>query len=580
MSGAELILVLLAVAAALRMLAAPLRVPYAALLVVGGLLLALVPGLPRVDISPDVLFLVFIPPLLYSGSRLFPLRDFQRQLGPIVRLAILMVVVSTAAVAVVAHAIDPAFTWAAAFTLGAIVSPPDPVAVLSVLAPMRASQQVARILEGEGLFNDATALVIYRIAVAAAVTGVFSARGAAVQFLLAALGGVAIGLVVALIVLRVHRWVSSVSVVENTVSLLTPFAVYVAADMVGASGVLAVVAAGMYVGRQAARYVGPATRLQNESMWAIVTFVLESLVFILVGLELPHVTHALQHYPLATLVREAVAVSVCVIVARLAWVWPSAYIPRLVGRRLRHRRGPLPPWRMIAFIGWAGVRGGDSLVIALAVPLTTAAGAPFPAREQILFITYGVIFATLVLQGPTLAPLIRVLGLRRDDHEEDEEAHGRLVAAEAALKALTDPAIRQSSHPEVVRYLQQRYRQRARRWAARESDRFEGRGHAFPDEHVVAAPSHDLGQLDEQRIVEYRRLRSRVLDAERAAVVELRDGNVIGNDVMRRILRDLDLETVLLDTRDPVVNAPREVPSSIPEPGRPTPGSRGEAAGS
>jgi CPA1 family monovalent cation:H+ antiporter len=234
---------------------------------------------------------------------------------------------------------------------------------------------------------------------------------------------------------------------------------------------------------------------------------------------------------------------------------------------------------MVAFIGWAGVRGGDSLVIALALPLATAAGTPFPAREQILFITYGVIFATLVLQGPTLAPLVRLLGLRRDEQEEDEEAHGRLVAAEAALKALDDPAIRQSSHPEVVRYLQQRYRQRARRWAARESDRFEGRGHAFPEAHVVAAPSHDLGQLDEQRIVEYRRLRSRVLDAERAAVVELRDGNVIGDDVMRRILRDLDLETVLLDSRDPVVDAPREVPSSISEPGGATPESRGEAAG-
>jgi monovalent cation/hydrogen antiporter len=563
MTGLELILVLLAVAAVLRMVADRLRVPYAALLVVGGLLLALVPALPRVELSPDTLFLVFVPPLLYSGSRRFPLRDFRRQLGPIVRLAVLMVAVSTAAVAVVAHALDPAFTWAAAFTLGAIVSPPDPVAVLSIMRSLRVPQPIESILEGEGLFNDATALVIYRIAVGVAVTGAFSPGRAALQFLLGGAGGIAIGLAVAVIVLRIHRWVRSVPVVENTVSLLTPFAAYLSAQSLGASGVLAVVAAGMYVGRAAARVVSPATAFQTEGMWTVVTFLLESLVFILVGLELPYVTRALQHYALATLVREAAIVSACVVLVRLAWVMPSTYIGRTLGRWLRGKDEPLPPWRWVLFVGWAGVRGGDSLVIALAVPAITASGAPFPARDQILFITFGVILVTLVLQGPTLAPLIRALALRADSHQEDEEAHARLVATEAALRSLDEPVIAGSSYPEVARYLQQRYRQRARRWAARESKQLEGRGHDFVQGHTIAAPSHEAGVLDERRIVEYRRLRSQSIDAERRAVIGLRDQGVIGDDVMRRIQRDLNLEAMLLDTREPVVEAPSDVPSSL-----------------
>ncbi len=563
LTGTELVVLLLAVAAVLRMLTDKLRVPYAALLVVGGLLLALVPGLPRAELPPDTLFLVFVPPLLYAGSRRFPLRDFRRQAGPIVRLAVLMVAVSTVAVAVVAHTIDPAFTWPAAFTLGAVVSPPDPVAVLSIMRSVRAPQPIETILEGEGLFNDATALVIYRVAVGAAVTGVFSAPRATAQFLVGGAGGIAIGLAIAVTVLRVQRWVRSVPVVESTVSLLTPFAAYLSADLLGASGVLAVVAAGMYVGRVAVRVVSPETRFQNEAMWTVVTFLLESLVFILVGLDLPYVTGALQHYSRLALVREAGLVSLCVVLVRLVWVILSAYVARVLGRWLRLSREPLPPWQWVTFIGWAGIRGGDALVIALAVPLATAAGTPFPARDQILFITFGVIFATLVLQGPTLAPLIRVLALRGDGHQDDEEAHARLVATEAALDRLANPAIARSPYPEVVRYLQQRYRQRARRWAARESRRLHGRSHDFLPDHSVAAPSHETGTLDERRIVEYRRLRSESIDAERRAVIALRDQSIIGDDVMARIQRDLDLEAMLLDTPEPVQEPPTEVLSSL-----------------
>jgi CPA1 family monovalent cation:H+ antiporter len=264
------------------------------------------------------------------------------------------------------------------------------------------------------------------------------------------------------------------------------------------------------------------------------------------------------------LVREAALVSLCVVLVRLAWVMPSSYVGRFVGRWLLHSHEPLPPWRWVAFIGWAGLRGGDSLVIALAVPLVTASGAPFPARDQILFITFGVIFVTLVLQGATLAPLIRALAIRGDAQEDDdEEAHARLVALEAALTALADPAITGSSRPEIVRYLEQRYRQRARRWAARESQQLEGRPHEFLQGHATAAPSHGAGALDEERILEYRRLRSQSIDVERRAVIALRDQSIIGDGVMRRIQRDLDLESMLLDTREPVVELPSEGPASL-----------------
>jgi CPA1 family monovalent cation:H+ antiporter len=561
MAGLELVLLLLAVSAGLRIVADRLALPYAAILVVGGLVLAFLPNLPRVELAPDVLFLIFVPPLLYWGAASFPLRDFRRELGPILRLAVVMVLVSTLAVGALAHALDPAFTWAAAFTLGAIVSPPDPVAVLSIMRSpsLRAPRAIESILEGEGLLNDATALVAYRVAVTAAVTGTFSPWRSGVQFLAGAIGGIGIGLVVAIVTLWLHRLTKSVPVAENTVSLLTPFAAYLPADLLGASGVISVVTAGMYIARNVAEVGSPETRLQNQSMWSVVTFLLESLVFILVGLELPYVIRALGNESLLALIREAAIVCLCVIVVRVVWVIPSTYVGRIVGGWIRHAEVALPSVRWIFFVGWAGVRGGDSLVIALALPLTTAAGTPFPARAQIVFITFFVIFVTLVIQGPTLAPIARWLGLQSDSKSEEEEAHARLAAAEAGLRVLDAERFRDTQYQEVVRYLRQRHRQRARRWAAREQRRQAHPPNESQHETFVAAPSHEAGALDDRRAVEYRRVRAEMIDAERRALLDLRDRDVIGDDVMRRIQRDLDLELVLLDTREPVVEPTSEI---------------------
>jgi monovalent cation/hydrogen antiporter len=565
LAALELVLLLLAVSAVLRLVAERLTVPYAAILVVGGLLLALIPGLPQVTLPPEVLFLVFIPPLLYSGAISFSLRDFRREIGPILRLSVVLVLVSTAAVAVVAHALHPAFTWPAAITLGAIVSPPDPVAVLSILRSMRVPRAILSILEGEGLVNDATALVTYRLAIVAAVTGAFSPAQAAVQFLVGAIGGVAIGLLIGAIATRVHRITRTVPVVSNTVSLLTPFASYLLADLVGTSGVLAVVATGMYAARTVPKVLSAETRLQITGTWTVVTFMLESLIFILVGLELPYVARALDRFPLSMLLGEAALVSLCVVLVRIVWVMPTSYLFRALGRWLRHSREPLPTWRAVLFIAWAGLRGGDSLVLALALPLQTASGARFPAREQIIFITFCVIFITLVVQGPTLAPFARLLGFAADEGEAAEDAHARLAAAEAGLRTLDGPEIANSQHPEVVRYLRQRHRQRARRWAAREAEPHDGETEdvAHDHDHFTIAPSHDAAALDERRADEYRRVRGAMISAEQEEILDLRDRGVIADDVMRGIQRDLDLETMLLETSEPVIETVSEVPSAI-----------------
>ena len=560
MSGLELVLLLLAASVCLRILAERWRIPYATLLVLGGLALAEIPHLPRIELAPDVLFLVFVPPLLYWGAAAFPLRDLRRSSGPILRLAVLMVLVSSVAVAVVVRAIDPAFTWAAAFTLGAVISPPDPVAVLSVMRSVRLPREIERILEGEGLLNDATALVLYRIAVAAAVTGAFAPATAALQFLIVGVGGAAIGLAVGVLILRLRRLTQRSDVADTTLSLLTPFAAYLAAESVRCSGVLAVVATGMYVGRNIQAMLSPASRVQTTSMWTVTTHLLESLIFILVGVELPYIVRHLAPATLASLVREAGIVFACIVVVRLVWLFPSAYVGRKIGRWIRQSHEAPPAWRQILFVGWAGVRGGDSLVIALALPLATATGQPFPARERIIFITFGVILASLVLQAPTLRPLARALDLRADGTVEDEQAHARLVSAEAGLVALDELPRDGVQYPEVLRYLRQRHLQRARRWAAEETRRFQDRRSEIDHRHFVSSPpSHEAGALDERRAVEYRRIRSAMIAAERRALLELRDRAVIGDDVMTTVQHELDLEQMLLDSAQPVIEPPSEV---------------------
>jgi len=539
MQAVELVVILLAVSAALRLVARRLRLPHPVLLVLAGLALVFVPGLPRVEFEPDTLFLVFVPPLLYWAALTSSVRDFRAQLWPIVRYGTLVVLLTIGAVAVVAHALTPEFTWAAAFTLGAIVSPPDPVAAIAVLRTIGAQRFLTTILEGEGLVNDATALVAYRVAIAAAVTGSFSLPRTAVGFLLTGTGGVALGLAVGWLLGQIRIRVRGYPIVENTISLLTPFFAYLPAEWLGLSGVLSVVAVGLYFSRTGPRIVPAATRVQAESMWLMVQFILESLIFILVGLELPSVLRTLRTHPLDTLLLYGALITATVIGVRLVYTAVAASVLRRVRRGTRE--AGIPTWPAAGFLGWAGMRGGDSLVIALAVPVATATGAPFPARGLIIFITFTVILGTLVLQGPTLAPLVRWWGLTERD-SGSEEAHARRVVAEAGLRRLNEEAKQDGVDRATVRFLDATYHRRVQRWSARDRER-----HDRPDEDHARLAGVD-GSRAEELATAYRTLRAAMIEGEREALIDLRDQGVIGDDVLRRVQRELDLESMLLES--------------------------------
>jgi monovalent cation/hydrogen antiporter len=517
----EAVVLLLGAVLLLMAVARRLLVPYPIFLVLGGLILGFVPGVPAVRLDPELVFLIFLPPILWSAAYFTSFRDFQANLRPITLLAVGLVVATTAAVAAVAHAIVPGLPWPAAFALGAIVSPPDAVAATAIARRLRIPHRVVTILEGESLVNDAAALVLYRAAVAATVTGAFVARETLGQFVLAAAGGVAIGLAIGLLTREaLHH--SEDSLVETAITLLAPYAAWIAAERMHASAVLACVAGGLYVRRGFSAAVPPTTRIQSRAVWELLVFVLNGVIFVLIGLQLRAIRdEGLIENP-ARLVVYGAVISAVAIAIRLLWVPLAAVIPRLVSPALR-RRDPLPPWPSIFLLAWTGMRGIVSLAAALALPLTTAAGTPFPARDEIVVLTFAVILATLVLQGLTLGPLIRWLRLADDGTLEAEEVHARQEAARAVLARLDDLAQGPAASREDIRQMQTLYTQRVQR-----------------------ASSIDPGAGAESARAQAarRRLRHETLSAERRALIALRDQGVISDDVLHRLEQELDIEAI------------------------------------
>ena len=522
----ETVLALLVGVAFLAMVARRLAVPTPALLVTGGLLVALLPGLPAVQFDPQLVFLVFIPPLLYRASLLASYRDVRANLRPIVLLGVGHVLFATAAVAWVAHRAVPVLPWASAFALGAVVAPPDVAAATAFLRRLPVPRRLVTILEGESMVNDAAAIVAYRMAVAAAVTGTFSLAAASLRFLVVGVGGIVVGLAVGWLLAAVRRRIHDPEV-ENTISLLTGYAAYLPAEHLGVSGVLAVVATGLYLGRVGPRFVAADTRVQTVGMWDVVVFLLEGLIFILTGLALRPILGSLTGAIARELARGAVLVSLTVIVARFVWVFPATYLPRFLSARVR-RRDPYPRWQLPVVVSWAGLRGGDSLVLAAALPIVTAGGAPFPGRDLIITITFAVILVTLVGQGFTLAPLLRRLGVRETGEEERrEEVAARLQASEAALARLQELTAARWMHPETLAHTRDRYRHRTRRL------RDQANGVAAGGEETISAAD--------------RRLARELLTVERRELLRLRDEGAISDGVMRRVQREIDLEELLLE---------------------------------
>src|SRR6266849_5874007 len=387
----ELILICLVAVALLALVARKIRVPYPILLTCGGVLLALVPGLPSIQLEPQLVFNLFLPPLLFPAALFTSWRDFRANLRPISLLAIGLVLFTTVSVAYLAHYFM-ALPLAAGFVLGAIISPPDAIAATAIADRLKVPRRIVTILEGEGLVNDATALVAYRFAVVAVVAGSFSLAHASVQFFVVGIGGILVGLAVGWLAEQFHKRVDDAPI-EITVSLLTPFVAYLAAERFGFSGVLAVVTAGLYLGMRMPELLSFRTRLRGGPVWEMVEFLLNGFVFILIGLQLPEVVSALSGHsiPVQRLVWYALLISLAVIVIRILWVFPATYLPRLVFKKVC-RHDPYPPWRHVTIVAWTGMRGVVSLAAALALPLTLRDSAtPFPGRDLILFLTFVVI---------------------------------------------------------------------------------------------------------------------------------------------------------------------------------------------
>jgi CPA1 family monovalent cation:H+ antiporter len=522
----EVLLVVLASVTVASGLARRVGVPPPFLLVVGGLAVSYVPGVPEVSLDPHLVLVLILPPLLYAAALSTAYADFGDNLRPIGLLSVGLVLVTAGAVAGVATLVAPDLPFAAAFALGAVVAPPDAIAATAIGRKMALPRRVIVILEGESLLNDATALVSYRIAVSAAVAGGATVGGALGDFAVAAFGGAAIGLVLGVLLAALRRRLND-PLLENAVSLLTPFAAFLPAEELHASGVLAVVVTGLYLGRRAPVLLSSGARLQGQALWGMVTFLLEGLVFALIGLQLPQVVDALGDDTAVGLTTAAVVTGTVVLV-RFAWVFPATYLPRWLSARLRER-DPAPPWRYPFLIGWAGMRGVVSLAAAFALP------NDMPGRNLILFVTFCVILATLLVQGMTLPWLVRRLDL--DDEGAAERVEKGVATADhhVARMALQELERMDDEVPaRVAEELRHRLEERVRHAHAVLG------GCPGEDEYDDGAKPEDRRALAEA--VSATQVRRQLMEVERSELLRLYRERDIDDDVLRTLQQQLDVE--------------------------------------
>ena len=461
----QTLLLLLAVLVVIAIVARRFNIAPSILLVTAGILLALTPGLPRIELAPELVLLGILPPLIYLAGVAMSWREFRFNLRPIVLLAFGCVVFTACAVAAMAHWLL-GMPLAVGFVLGAIVAPPDAVAPLSVMRQLGVPRRLAVILQGEGVANDATALILYRFAVAAAGTGLFSFAEAAGTFVLIVVGEIAYGIGIGWLSLRLRRWTRDPRA-EITLSLLTPYAAFLLPAHLGGSGVLATVAAGLFVSWNGPLLIPAATRLQGIFFWDLLVYLIEGLVFLVTGLQIRTVLDRLDPISFRGPLLAVLLTVAVVIVARFVWVFQAIYLPRRLSPKLA-RRDPAPPWQWVFFLAFVGVRGVVSLAAALAIPLTTLAGTPFPYRDLILFVTFGVIVITLVGQGSLLPGVVRWLALESHAAEEREREHAAELSARAeALNVVQNRLDRLAAEgriaPEVLAILRARHRDRVGR---------------------------------------------------------------------------------------------------------------------
>jgi len=512
----ELILVCLVGVAVLAIVARRIRVPYPILLTIGGVILALIPGLPEIHLEPELVFSLFLPPLIYPAAVYTSWRDFRANVRPILLMATVLVLITMAATAGVFHSLT-GLPLAVAFVFGALISPPDAVAALSITQNLRVPRKIIVILEGESLVNDATSFISFRFAVVAAMTGSFSLGQASLQFLFVATGGVCVGLAVGWLATQVQKRLDDPPV-QTMLSLLTPYIAYFSGERLHVSGILAVVIAGMYYGWRVPQILRGRMRLQAVPVWEMVLFILNGILFMLIGLELPQVIHAMPAGSALLIAKLAVLVLLVIVLVRFVWMFAATYLPRFFSRTLRRKNRI--PWQQTALIAWTGMRGADSLAGALAIPILLPNGEPFPGRNLILLLTFCVIFGTLVLQGLTIAPLVRRLGIEDDHATEKEERLARLKANEAALAHVDETEALHRANPKTIERLRSEYVDRIQQL----------RSEGPPEKTIRRLFSRDFEDLARE-----------ALETERDTVINLRNEEVINDQALRRIQRDIDL---------------------------------------
>ena len=498
-------------------------VPAPLLLVAVGLVVSYVPGVPDYTLDPEVVLPLLLPPLLYTSATDSSYLDLRAQVRPVALLSVGYVLFATFVVGWAAYVIVPGLPLTAALVLGAVVAPPDAVAATAVARRVGLPSRITTILQGESLLNDATAITAYKVALAAAIGEGATWAGGIWEFLLAAVGGVGVGLLMMVPIhwLRTHL---KEALLQNTLSLLIPFVAYGVAEQVHASGVLAVVVVALYLGHRAWE-VDFATRLQEEAVWKMVAFVLESAVFALIGLQLPVVLKGLGEYRGLDAAWYAIAVFLVVVVTRFVWVYPAAFIPRIMSARIREREES-PTWKGAMTTAWAGMRGVVSLAIAFSIPLTVHGGDPFPQRNLILFLTFTTVIGTLVVQGLSLPPIIRLLKFPGRDQQAETLAEANAQAqasrvAEKRLEALLEDERNALPPPLADRLREVLERRRNAVWER------------------LGATNPVTGETVDDT---YRRLSREMISAERSMFVRLRDGRYIDDEMLRTLLRRLDLE--------------------------------------
>ena len=515
----ELVLLLMICAVGLGWVARRFKFPYPIALVVGGALLGLIPRLPQFPFDPQLILVIVLPPILYQAALLTSWTDFKANIRPIGLLAIGLVIATTLAVGVALKLLVPSVPWAAAFVLGAIVSPPDAVAATTILSRLNIPRHLVTILEGESLVNDASGLVIYKLAIVAVLTGSFSLLDATGQFVLVSLGGLVVGVVLAFFFILVHKRLGD-PFIEVITALTVPYCAYIVAESLHVSGVLAVVAAGLVRGRYSPEIVSAEMRIMARSVWNVLVFVLNSLVFILIGIQMSEVMDSLGRYGVGDLLAWGAIISAVAILVRLAWVYPAAYVTYWLRGR-QHAAAPPPNDRELLIVSWCGMRGIVSLAAALALPTVLPNGDAFPARDLIIFLTFFVIATTLIGQGLSLTPLIRRLGVGSSWSMATEAKQVRVALRAAALAAI-DTRLAHSGVPPA--------------WA--DPVRAEVSGHSALSDHTDSAQA-----AKDEFSVQLRRV---AIQAERKELIRLWRDNQIGDELMRHEEEILDYQEAQL----------------------------------